>query len=188
MKIRTALLVACMLVVPAVALFSHRIPADVRSAIRGVVADGIGWLKQRVAGETQVVREAIRPTGPRQPEAAIPPAPVAVKPASEVANASPALPASPPSAGARQPQASVGQLAALGAVAIECRPLHGVEGVHVASCRVGLDASGQLMRVFQASGGTPDEATAALVADVLAWKERVAGRQSVDAAAAARRF
>lgn len=188
MKIRTTLLVACMLVVPAAALFSHRIPSGVRSAIRGVVAEGIGWLQRRTSGETQVVREAIRPTGPRQPEDAPPPTPV-VDPAAGVAIAPVAPPAAPlPPAVTSQPQGAVGQLAALGAVAIECRPLHGVEGVHVASCRVGLDASGQLMRVFQASGATANEATAALVADVLAWQQRVAGRNAVDATSAARRF
>lgn len=192
MKIRTTLLVACMLVVPAAALFSHRIPSGVRSAVRGVVADGIGWLKHRASGETQAAQAPPGPSGslpaPRQTEAVpSPAAPVAPAADAAIAAASEPAAAAPPAV-TRQPEGAVGQLVALGAVAIECRPLQGLEGVHVASCRVGLDASGQLMRVFQASGVTADEATAALAADVLGWKQRMAARQGVDAAAAARRF
>jgi hypothetical protein len=56
--------------------------------------------------------------------------------------------------------------------------------MHVASCGVALDASGQLLRVFQASGPDPAAATRTLLADVSAWRSRLASGQPAAAAAA----
>jgi hypothetical protein len=61
-------------------------------------------------------------------------------------------------------------------VAFDCRPLEDGGGVHVASCRIAMDAAGQLHRVFQAPGVGPAAATAALVAEVEAWRRRLADR------------
>ena len=63
------------------------------------------------------------------------------------------------------------RLAALGAVAVECRPLES-GGLHLASCRVAMDAAGQLHRVFQAAGPSPAAAVAALAEQVEAWRAR----------------
>jgi len=56
--------------------------------------------------------------------------------------------------------------------------------MHVASCGVALDATGQLLRVFQASGPDPAAATRTLLTDVMAWRERLAAggsRSATDA-------
>jgi hypothetical protein len=76
------------------------------------------------------------------------------------------------------------RLTALGAVAFECRPLEAETGMHVASCRVAMDAAGQLHRVFQAPGPSPEAATGALVAQVESWRQRLAIRAVVPAAPA----
>ena len=153
MKVRACVLVVCMTVVPGLAMFSHHVPADVRQAARchlwQPVAD---WLRtsEPAAGVT---------------------APVPAAPVVETA------PASAPSAADQLGRpAAVDRLVALGAVGIEVRPLDGVSGTHVASCRVAMDAAGQLHRVFQAPGTDPGEATLALAQQVEAWRDRLAAR------------
>ena len=66
------------------------------------------------------------------------------------------------------------QLKALGAVLFECQPVPGSEGLQSSSCRVPVDATGQLQRVFQATGHDPGSASAALLEQVLAWQQRAA--------------
>lgn len=174
MKFRSALLLACMLVVPAVAMFSHRIPADLRSAVRERVSLLVrSWAGEPVAGkdaETVLSSE---------------PSPAAPQPLA----AAPAVAAAPPSAGAavvpeplvvgapagERPRAEE-ILGRLGAVGLECRPLNGTAGMHVASCSVALDGSGQLLRVFHATGPDPAAATEALCDEVNGWKRRLADR------------
>lgn len=146
MKFRAFVLVACMVVVPLAALVSHRLPAAVR-----------GWPQRLLASLT------IRPAaGSREPPlVALPPIDVADTP---VAAATPAGPAV-----AGLGRTSLERLVAHGAVAIECRQLPGGVG-QVASCRVPVDADGQLQRVFQARGNDADSAMAALDAQVAAWR------------------
>lgn len=67
-------------------------------------------------------------------------------------------------------------LGRLGAVGLECRPLNGTAGMHVASCSVAIDDSGQLLRVFHASGANPAAATQALCDEVNGWKRRLTDR------------
>lgn len=143
MKFRSSLLLACMVTVPSLAMFSHRIPPELRASMRRTVGAVVARLSAAVTA------------APRQPAAPAPPpaAPVAV-----------AIPAS----------AATGResLERSGAVAIECRPLPGDGGGHLASCRVPVDAAGQLHRVFQAHGPDPDAATGALAAAVSSWTGR----------------
>ncbi len=151
MKVRACVLVVCMTVVPGLAMFSHHVPADVRQAARchlwQPVAD---WLRtsEPAAGVTAHV------------------------PAASVVETAPASPA----ADQFGRPAAVNRLVELGAVGIEVRPLDGVSGTHVASCRVAMDAGGQLHRVFQAPGTDPGEATRALAQQVEAWRDRLAAR------------
>jgi len=176
MKVRTSLLFACMIVVPALAMFSHRVPAEVRSATRCMLWDPIvAWsaalMKPGAAegsasgsggGGSSVAAHSAE-TG------ASPPRQTSVAPhdswsgaagtSSQVRSGSPAA-----------------RLADLGAVAVECRRLEAGSNTQVASCRVALDAAGQLHRVFQATGASQDEAVAALADEVERWRARLASR------------
>ena len=156
MIVRTSLLAACMIVVPGLALCSHHLPAEVRAAARCDI-----W--RPVAARVQSWFSAESDPQPGEP----------AEPASAW-EGSPAEP--PPVAGASDPGTAAERLAALGAVAIDCRPLENGNGMHVASCRIPMDAAGQLHRVFQAPGVGPAAATAALVGEVEAWQHRLAMR------------
>lgn len=155
MKVRASILVVCMTVVPALAMFSHHVPAGLRQAARCHLWEPVAaWLRPAEGSHAG--------SGIAEGEPASPAAPATV-----------AAPAAEPPPG-RTPAAD--RLAALGAAAIEVRPLEGVAGVHVASCRVAMDAAGQLHRVFQAPGADPNAATAALADQVQAWRDRLAAR------------
>lgn len=174
MKVRTFLLFACMVVVPGLAMFSHRVPAEVRSATRCALWDPIqtwaeGWSKPD-SGETlgggggAAAADEDDPAGPLQDRFSGVAGLAADDPWSSDVGQSADGPA--------------GRLAVLGASVVECRPLDAQTGRHVASCRVAIDATGQLHRVFQAAGGSPQEAVSSLADQVEQWRDRLAARAS----------
>lgn len=162
MKIRSSLLVACIVVVPLIAMFSHRIPPATRAAVGQ-------WLRDVARGSRPgappaAARAAVAPPAP---ETGVRPAVAAAAEGPRVVPVAAVVPVTR-AAGAAE-SASFEQLRALGAVAIECRPLLGAGG-HVASCRVPVDGEGQLERVFQATGTDPAAAADKLLFDVNTWR------------------
>lgn len=157
MRVRSLLLGVCMVVVPALALFSHHIPPGLTAAVRATVSRRVAaWWARTEPDEVPRDTAALPPADP---------------------------PAPPTAAGGLQPNPN-GSTAArrtvedrlleLGATAIECQPLPGGSGTLVASCRVAVDASGQLQRVFQAAGPEPTAALERLLAEVRSWRQRAA--------------
>lgn len=163
MNVRTCVMAACMIVVPGLALCSHHLPAEVRAAARCDV-----W--QPLASRVQAwfAADAV----PESPSAAV----ASAERPLEARAGFPSAPDQPPGPSVPPQGSSEERLAALGAVAVECRPLESGGGLHVASCRVSLDAAGQLHRVFQAAGPSPATAVAALAEQVEAWRARWAAR------------
>lgn len=235
MKLRSLLLVSCMLVVPALAMFSHLIPAEVRAAARrGFASATSGWLGTRAeaatvpssgaatspaAGKPALPSPTVETTGflspataPSKTSTSLSPVATGLPPAATGGPATAAgslpvgttattttmEPASPPlvtqladrtrqlrEQQAREQQAIEAQLKSAGAVAFDCQPLPGSEGLFSSSCRVPVDATGQLQRVFQASGPDPGSASAALLTQVTAWRQRLASQQPSAAAGGA---
>jgi len=182
MKLRSLLLVSCMLVVPALAMFSHWIPPEFRAATRrGFAAATSGWLGTPAEAGT------VPPPPTTPPGAAVAPAasasllPVGSPPATAAEPAAPPLVAQLADRTrqvrdqqARDQQEIESQLKSVGAVSFDCQPLPGPERLYSSSCRVPVDATGQLQRVFQASGHDPGSASAALLEQVMAWRQRAA--------------
>lgn len=212
-----------MLVVPALALFSHLIPADFRAAARRSLATAAGTWTSTTA-ETGTVPPQPPTQPPTQPQHAGPewttggftaaraglmPAATGAPAVSQgllpvggsgsgsgsgsgtgsLATATP--PATPPMVAqladrtrlardqqARDQQAIETQLKALGSVSFECQPLPGSDGLYSSSCRLPVDAAGQLQRVFQATGHDPTTASSALLDQVLAWRQRIVQQSS----------
>lgn len=155
MKIRSFLLVACIVVVPLIAMFSHRLPPGARAAVVGLVRDLAG---SPAAHARAVAPQAAQQAAPVRPEATPPAAASAAVPP-RVVPVSTAVPEA----------AAFGPLRALGAVALDCRPLD-ARGGHVATCRVPVDGNGQLERVFRATGADAAAAADNLLRDVTAWR------------------
>lgn len=219
MKLRTIMLVGCMLVVPAWAMFSHAVPTELRKAVRDLVMSARvapAGPSAAAAGPAMtatgqpVTLAAAGGTNPLTDATSLPAAPIAAA-APVAAGAPPVAAGSRPGATgpkpviagstldanapqqppaivsqladrtrhvrdqqARELQAIEAQLAQVGAIGFDCQPLAGGEGLHGCSCRVPVDASGQLQRVFQAAGHDPLTAALALRDQVTAWKDRAA--------------
>lgn len=175
MKTRSALLVVFMIAVPAAAMFSHRIPPEVRRSLR----EQVGRLTAAVSAAEPVAAGGAgtpgSPVAARGPGAAVAGAtPVAEPPSTprDVGGPTTVVAAAPQSAPRGGADEIAHELARLGAIGFECRPVAGGGGEHVATCSVPLDGSGQLLRVFHGTGIDAREATAALLDDVTAWRGR----------------
>jgi hypothetical protein len=204
MKLRSSLLLACMLVVPALAMFSHKIPPEVRRAVRQRVWDPAIEMVAGVAGSAPKAADnaPLAPSVPpapagqiaavpdRQPALDIQPAPSPIAsaptpptrsvPASVFTSATEAARPVRPSVDAGSVRTMVeSRLADLGAVAFDCTPAPD-GGLHRCSCRVAADPSGQLQRVFQSADPDPAVAMQNLLGQVQFWKQRLASRATGD--------
>jgi len=165
MTFRTSLLVVCMVAVPAAALFSHRVPSGFRTAVRQQVVAGLARCRAVVAARFA--------------------SPVANGAGGDVLQA----PSTPPDSASAATTGTVAErLARLGIAGFACHPLPGAAGEHVATAQLPLDAGGQLVRVFQATGCDGDQAAAALVAEVEDWQRRAADRERSGAASGSATF
>lgn len=153
MKCRSILLIALMVIVPGLAMFSHHLPTGLSATVgRLVLAPALGWLAswQEAAGSGLAARAT----------------PVTSLVAGD------ATPTTPQSLAEADPTAVRDGLRNAGVMGLECRPLPGVGTGHLATGRVALDADGQLQRVFQAAGHDPLAAERHLLEEVAAWRER----------------
>jgi hypothetical protein len=214
MKIRSCVLVACMLVVPALALFSHLTPPAAREFLRCFICDplcqAIGAIDAALPFGAQATLSA-GPALPAVPAAAVP-KPVAADVAQPVITAepavatvihsgapagentavetlptvavSPAVVSTSPVAKQDQPRSQAEwealaslrtQLASLGATGIDCRPQPGALPGYISSCRIGIDADGQLHRMFHGQGPDAPAAMQSLVSQIQAWQVQQAG-------------
>ncbi len=153
MKSRSFLLIALMVVVPALAMFSHHLPAGLfATGSRLLLTPLIGWVAswREAAGSGQTARVArVESLVDGDP---VPMAPQAITEADRAVVRD----------GLRD----------AGAVGVECRQLPGAGAGHVAMARVALDADGQLQRVFQAAGRDALAAERRLLEEITAWQAR----------------
>lgn len=153
MKCRSILLIALMVVVPALAMFSHHLPSGLpATASRLLLAPVIGWVAswREAAGSGLTARVA-------RVESLVAGDPV---------------PTAPQSITETDRAAVRDGLRDAGAVGVECRLLPGAGAGHVATGRIALDADGQLQRVFQATGHDAIAAERRLLEEITAWQER----------------
>jgi hypothetical protein len=153
MKCRSSLLIALMVVVPALAMFSHHVPAGLpATASRLLLAPVIGWVAswREAAGSGPTARGG-------QVQSLVEDDPV---------------PTAPQSITEADRAAVRERLRDAGAVGVDCRQLPGAGAGHVATGRVALDADGQLQRVFQATGHDSLAAERRLLEEITAWQER----------------
>jgi len=176
MKLRSFLLIACMAVVPLVAMFSHKIPRDWRLAAQRF-ARGEGFARVESVARGGELAGAEEPAQIEEPAVPLVEIESPARPSSPPAQASVA---GPPVVGGRDDADRVRaeveqQLAALGAIAFECARMP-TGGLHRCSCRVSADPSGQLQRVFQSSNPDPIVALRNLLGQVQFWKHRLAAQ------------
>lgn len=108
MKFRTCLLAACMIVVPAVAMFSHHVPATARQSVRTCLQ---GWIARLVPGASAPSCDATAGAAASAPAPAD--APVSAIAAAEDVSRAPAASGAGPAASA-DPFATTGEPAQVG--------------------------------------------------------------------------
>lgn len=201
MKFRSAVLIACLIIVPMLAMVSHKIPTATRVAVRQRLCDpvvgrlfallGLGHAPATGqppagadAGEPHdATRSAIATTEPAAPVPAVPaarslehsPSPVpAMEPSVTPAPQAilAAAESSPPIGGTAGRESLEARLRALGATSIDWTPAQGGDGLHRCSCRIPAEPTGQLHRVFQSAASDPVAALDNLVGQVTAWSMR----------------
>lgn len=168
-----------MLVVPALAMFSHKVPADARRQLRRMLWAPVGAALADAVGLGGGTADALpRPGPPVDPvmpalTGQVAPAEPSPPPAIEPIFA-PRAPARAPALGERAADRATleATLLACGATDVEWGPDGAAEGLHRCSCRMPADPTGQLQRVFQASGADTLAALQALVDQVTAWSSR----------------
>lgn len=199
MKVRSFLLLVCMLVVPALALFSHLTPPSARSMLRRTVSQPLCQLFNSIqaslpfmASGTPREARAVKSPAPRPAPVPSESAATARRPAAEPAEpipmlplvTVPATPVSDPTVARDLPRSPSdwaalatlrSQLSALGATAIDCRPQAGDSMGFASSCRIGIDRDGQLHRMFHARGADEAAALQSLIDQVEGWRTQQAG-------------
>jgi len=201
MKFRSAVLIACLIIVPLLAMVSHKIPTATRVAVRQRLCDplvgrlfsllGLGHASSTGrppaaadAGEphdaTRPAMAAIEPAAPVPADSA---APFPPQSPSTLPSMEPSVTPSPQTilAAAESPRPPGGpsgresleaRLRALGATSIDWTPAQGGDGLHRCSCRIPAEPTGQLHRVFQSAASDPVAALDNLVGQVTAWSMR----------------
>jgi hypothetical protein len=189
MKLRSALLIACLIVVPLLAMFSHKVPTATRSAIRArlwdpmirPLASALGLSAPPPTSPPPRQATASPPTAdPNQP---LQPSQALGRREPDFAFAGKAQPPaillgsedSLPIGGATGLESLEARLRALGATRIDWTPGQGGDGLHRCSCRIPAEPSGQLHRIFQAAATDPVAALDNLVGQVTAWSMRSGG-------------
>ncbi len=212
MKVRSCVLVACMLVVPALALFSHLTPPTARTFLRCSVCDPLCQVINSIGAAVPFGSKATpsgRPTAgvPEIPASGAPLAAIAAETITPAVPAPPAVTATPaieavfteavPAVTISQREVPVSQaaaddaprsqaewatlanlrkqLATLGATGIDCRPQPGAVPGYTSTCRLGIDADGQLHRMFHGTGPDAPAAMQSLVNQIQAWQIQQAG-------------
>jgi len=190
MRVRSSILLACMVIVPAMAMFSHKVPAETRRQLRqalwGQVQHALVPADAAASEPEPTLAIPIPPVAPSAPPdswgAAIGQERAdrdAVRPlfgdaSTLVADRGPGgLPEAMPANAIPRDRARLeARLRDLGCAAVEWTPEAGADGSLRCSCRIRAEPTGQLQRVFQASGPDPVAALEALVGEVTAWSAR----------------
>lgn len=172
MRIRSFILVGCMVVVPALAMFLHHLPA-------------LSWPKNVWPRTVASAEQPPGTTGEAAPALAVRAADAGSAPTAAIPAVRAAGVGTASDAATRQPMSRTpgpvnddairvahGRLAALGMTGIECQPAPAPGGMVLCSGRVAVDATGQLQRLFQAAAADAATALDALAEDVTAWRRR----------------
>lgn len=176
MKLRSALLITCLIVVPLLAMVSHKIPAATRAAVREKL-----WSPIVRALAPAAVQPATAVPAAGEPTPSIDPSP---RPWEQTAPSPPTAPpptilvgaeSSLPIGEANGRESLEARLRALGATQIDWTSAQGGDGLHRCSCRIPAEPTGQLHRVFQAAAADPLAALDNLVGQVSAWSMRTGG-------------
>ncbi len=187
MRFRSLLMFACMIVVPMLAMFSHKLPPEVRDACSRIVLNPAIELIESLARPAEAEE-----SDPDLAFAAAPAGPLLAGGTSSTPPQAAALrePSVPPAPFGQLPQPAAGrqplspdqtpvlrrQLAAAGVQRLLIEPAGDGSRSVRGSCRLAVDTEGQLQRLFHANGTTEAETLQRLLEQVGRWNRRLAAQ------------
>ena len=178
MKFRTFLMFVCMIVVPMIAMFSHKVPTAMRTACGELLIAPINYFAEiifhpSVASSTD--REiAVFDTTSDVPLLAHQHNHLDISDNQNTSTES-ALPHQPQHPTTMETPASAyqDQLIAAGAHRLLVEPATDSSGGYHGSCRISVDAQGELQRLFHARASTKSATLEKLLQQVRHWQQRV---------------
>lgn len=206
MKFRTFLLFVCMIVVPLLAMFSHKVPPEIRVACSDLLLSPAIGLIEEVTSAVELkptplpVDFTAPPVGPllassppnarqnstESPSQFTKDAPTQVVAAPAALTVGSPTPAPPLAAGLKDTIAPASnsteygklrhQLAAAGVHRLILESTDDDHGKFHGSCRVAVDPSGELQRLFHTHAASEIEALQKLLEQVTQWQQRIATR------------
>lgn len=178
MKFRTFLMFVCMIVVPMIAMFSHKVPTAMRTACGELLIAPINYFAEiifhpSVASSTDQ-EIAVFDTTSDVPLLAHQHNHLDISD-NQNTSAESALPHQPQYPTAMETPASAyrDQLIAAGAHRLLVEPATDSSGGYHGSCRVSVDAQGELQRLFHARASTKSATLEKLLQQVRHWQQRV---------------
>ena len=178
MKFRTFLMFVCMIVVPMIAMFSHKVPTAMRTACGELLIAPINYFAEIIfspsVASTTGQEIAVFDTTPDVPLLAYRDTDLNVS-ANQNTSTESALPQHPqfPTTIETPVSAYRDQLIAAGAHRLLVAPATDSSGGYHGSCRISVDAQGELQRLFHARALTESATLEKLLQQVRHWQQRV---------------
>jgi hypothetical protein len=174
MKFRTFLMFACMTIVPMIAMFSHKIPSDMRTVCKNILLTPIYYFSdvilQRPAASATTLELTDFNAAPNTPLLGIQNFPIEKSVETDNSSISYSL------QNQLHTQASTTalreQLIASGVRRLIIKPATGCNNWYHGSCRLSVDAEGELQRLFHAHASSEYAVLESLFQQARRWQEK----------------
>ena len=181
MKFRTFLMFICMIIVPMIAMFSHKVPTAMRTACGELLVAPINYFSEiifrpPVASSTGQEMSAFD-TAPNVPLLVNRDSHLDISDDPNTSTESSLLQRTQPPTEVKTPTSSCrDQLIAAGVHRILVEPASDSSGGYHGSCRIAVDAQGELQRLFHAHASTESATLEKLLQQVRHWQQQVSVR------------
>ena len=181
MKFRTFLMFICMTIVPMIAMFSHKVPTAMRTACGELLVAPINYFceiifRPPVASSAGQEMSAFD-TAPNVPLLVNRDSHLDISDDPNTSTESSLLQRTQPPTEVKTPTSSCrDQLIAAGVHRILVEPASDSSGGYHGSCRIAVDAQGELQRLFHAHASTESATLEKLLQQVYHWQQQVSVR------------
>ena len=181
MKFRTFLMFICMIIVPMIAMFSHKVPTAMRTACGELLVAPINYFSEIIfrpsAASSTGQEMSAFDTSPNVPLLANRDSHFDISDNPNTSTGSSLLQRTQPPTEVKTPTSSCrDQLIAAGVHRILVEAASDSSGEYHGSCRIAVDAQGELQRLFHAHASTESATLEKLLQQVRHWQQQVSVR------------
>ena len=181
MKFRTFLMFVCMTIVPMIAMFSHKVPTAMRTACGELLVAPINYFSEIIFRPTVASSTgqeiSVFDTAPNVPLLVNRDSHLDISDDRNTSTESSLLKRTQPPTEVKTPTSSCrDQLIAAGIHRLLVEPASDSSGGYHGSCRIAVDAQGELQRLFHAHAPTESATLEELLQQVRHWQQQVSVR------------